>query len=540
MKLKNNFNYLIIGFFLIYFLIGYYIYNDYLVTPDEPLHRINGFISLKYILKLFFNSSIYTEQLKDIPDLYNDWRKTYGTVFDLPLSFFELVYKLNIQEYFLLRHYLIFLIFFISNIFFFYLLKSNLKNEKLALLGVFILITTPRIFSQSFYNGKDILFLSLMIIATYYCIRLLKKYSFKNLLLACIFCAFASNIRIIGIYLPILTFIFYFFLENNLKTKKNFHFFILFFITYFLTLYIIWPFLWLNPVENLILILKESTSYPNHWNFKILYLGNYLNPENLPWHYFFIWFLSTTPTFFLVLILSGLFIFLKNYLPYFLNIDFNEKINLWINTNQMVSLFVFLCFFIPIFFAITLNSTLYNGWRHLYFVYPFLIYFSLYSLSYVSKKFKNILKKLIYLSLFLQIISNCYFIYKAHPVQNVYFNLPSKNFIEGNMPVDYWGLGNKKTIDYIISKNENFSISTSSFSPLVNLRYSDSKRYSYSKNIKFYGTQKNYKNISNFVFTNYYYNRDPENVEKYKIYENYKSYYKLKINNITVNEVFAK
>ena len=108
------------------------------------------------------------------------------------------------------------------------------------------------------------------------------------------------------------------------------------------------------------------------------------------------------------------------------------------------------------------------------------------------------------------------------------------------MPVDYWGLGNKKTIDYIISKNKNFSISTSSFSPLVNLRYSDSKRYSYSKNIKFYGTQKNYKNISNFVFTNYYYNRDPENVEKYKIYENYKSYYKLKINNITVNEVFAK
>ena len=119
MKLKTNFDYLLIGFFLIYFLIGHYIFRDYLVTPDEPLHRINGFISLKYILKLFFNSSIYIEQLKDIPELYNDWRKTYGTVFDLPLSWFELVYKLNIQESFLLRHYLIFLIFFISNIFFF-------------------------------------------------------------------------------------------------------------------------------------------------------------------------------------------------------------------------------------------------------------------------------------------------------------------------------------------------------------------------------------------------------------------------------------
>lgn len=540
MKLKTNFDYLLIGFFLIYFLIGHYIFRDYLVTPDEPLHRINGFISLKYILKLFFNSSIYIEQLKDIPELYNDWRKTYGTVFDLPLSWFELVYKLNIQESFLLRHYLIFLIFFISNIFFFNFLKANLKSEKLALLGVTILITSPRIFSHSFYNGKDILFLSLMIIATYYCIRLLKKYSFKNLLLACIFCAFASNIRIIGIYLPILTFIFYFFLENNLKTKKNFYFFIAFFLIYFIILYIIWPFLWLNPIENFLLILKESSSYPNHWNFKILYLGNYLNPENLPWHYFFIWFLSTTPVVFVIIIFFGLFIFSKDYLQYFLKIDFNKKIKLWLNAEQMVNLFIFLCFFFPIFFVITLNSTLYNGWRHLYFLYPFLIYLSLYGLSYIFRQFRNIFKKLIYLLICLQVISNIYFIYKAHPVQNIYFNFLSKNYIEGNLPVDYWGLGNKKTIDFLLSKKKNISISTSSFTPLINLRYSDSSNFSYTENIKFYGTQKNYKNVSDFIFTNYYFNRDPKNVEKYKIYENYKSYYKLIINNITVNEVFAK
>ena len=42
------------------------------------------------------------------------------------------------------------------------------------------------------------------------------------------------------------------------------------------------------------------------------------------------------------------------------------------------------------------------------------------------------------------------------------------------------------------------------------------------------------------MFTNYYYNRDPKNEEKYKIPKNYKSYYKLIINGITVNEVFSK
>mgnify|MGYP006262150223 FL=1 len=124
-------------------------------------------------------------------------------------------------------------------------------------------------------------------------------------------------------------------------------------------------------------------------------------------------------------------------------------------------------------------------------------------------------------------------------MQNIYFNFISKPFIEGNLPVDYWGSGNKKTIDYLISNRSNFSISTSSFTPLINLKYSDGK-IPYSQNINFYGTQKNKKNKSDFVFTNYYYNRDPKNEEKYKIPKNYKSYYKLIIDGIIVNEVFAK
>ena len=93
-----------------------------------------------------------------------------------------------------------------------------------------------------------------------------------------------------GIYLPVLTFIFYVFLPDNQKLKKNLNFFLYFFLGYFLILYITWPFLWLNPVENFFSILKESASYPIHWDFEILYLGKYLSPESLPWHYFFIWF----------------------------------------------------------------------------------------------------------------------------------------------------------------------------------------------------------------------------------------------------------
>merc|ERR1711990_1332342 len=102
-----------------------------------------------------------------------------------------------------------------------------------------------------------------------------------------------------------------------------------------------------NPLSNFLLILKESSAYPNHWDFDILYLGNYINPEHIPWHYFFVWFSYTTPTIYLLLIILGLFVFLKNYLNFFLKIDFKKKILLWVRQDQMINLFIFLVFFTP-------------------------------------------------------------------------------------------------------------------------------------------------------------------------------------------------
>ena len=170
-----------------YFVTGLLIFDDYPVTPDEELHRVNGLISLKYILNLFSINWIDSIELANVPNLYDDWRKSYGVLFDLPISFFQIMLNLDNQDIFLIRHILNFVIFFIGVIYFYKLINENFSKE-LALLGSSILITTPRIFSHSFYNSKDILFLSLIIIAVFYCIKLLKKNSIKNLIIASLFC----------------------------------------------------------------------------------------------------------------------------------------------------------------------------------------------------------------------------------------------------------------------------------------------------------------------------------------------------------------
>ena len=116
----------------------------------------------------------------------------------------------------------------------------------------------------------------------------------------------------------------------------------------------------------------------------------------------------------------------------------------------------------------------------------------------------------------------------------------SKSYVNGYMPVDYWGVGNKKSVDFILSRNEKFTISNSSFTPLHYLKFSKRDQSSYSDLVSFKGTDIKTKLKSDFIFTNYYFNENPLNIDKFSIHNEFKSYYKLIINGIVVNEVFVK
>ena len=85
----------------------------------------------------------------------------------------EVILKIDEPLYFYqLRHILVFLYFFIGLIFFYKILLNRFKNETIALLGVILLFITPRIFCDSFQNTKDIIFLTFIIISTYFFLSL--------------------------------------------------------------------------------------------------------------------------------------------------------------------------------------------------------------------------------------------------------------------------------------------------------------------------------------------------------------------------------
>ena len=203
--------------FSTFFLVGLFTFKNYGISVDEEFHRSSGFYWLNYILS--FTSF---DELKNLVDIKINQIKGftlpeasdnpyYGIVFDLPAALLEVILKIDDpKNYFQFRHLLNFILFFIGSIFFYKLLLNRFSNYNIALLGTLFFVLSPRIYGSSFFNNKDVVFLSLSTIALYYCFKSLEKLNYKNLFIFAIFAALATAQRVLGIFFPVSFILFYF------------------------------------------------------------------------------------------------------------------------------------------------------------------------------------------------------------------------------------------------------------------------------------------------------------------------------------------
>ena len=233
------------------------IYKDYGFNIDEKFHRSSGIFWLIYVADFFG-----LDQFKTVAESkFNDIKgftlspvehfNKYGVIFDLPAAFIEIILKLDQPiNYYYLRHFLIFIYYFIGAIFFYKLLRNRFKSEFLAIIGLLLLILTPRLFGDSFQNNKDIVFLSLYSISLFYYFKTLDSNNFSNILFFSLFSALATSIRIVGFFLPI-SFLF-FWLINYFSQRKDLNIKIIFLnlFSYLFFFIIFWPLLWENPIQN--------------------------------------------------------------------------------------------------------------------------------------------------------------------------------------------------------------------------------------------------------------------------------------------------
>jgi hypothetical protein len=447
---KNRHELIVWTFFLGYLFIGYQIYDDYGISMDEPIQRKHGMVSLEYVNRQLgepFN----------IPNIYNiDVQyydhKDYGVIFQMGCYALELLLDLkDSRDIFLLRHALVFLLFWVSVVYFYKLLEYHFKDWRLALLGAAFLVLSPRIFANAFYNPKDIPLLSWCIISTYTMLKFLDLRNFKYAFLHGFACAMAINTRIVGVYIPVITIGFY--LLDRFKSHRW-----LFYrwrnilsLALFLSLLVLftiafWPFLWHNTIQNFVYAFSSMSQF--RWFNTIFFMGEYYYPQELPWYYILMWILISTPMAYFILFLVGL-----------LGVIFNSLKNYRIiySTNYQRNTLIFLSFLAtPLIAVIFLNSTLYNGWRHLYFIYPFLLLFSINGIKFLllfieSVDFHQFESKigLVCMILFTTLLVG-YSMHQMHPFQNVFFNSIVLKKSGDLFELDYYGLSFRYSLEELL------------------------------------------------------------------------------------------
>jgi hypothetical protein len=540
---KLFFKYFNIIFLLFLFPVGIFIYKDYGISIDESISRTNGLVNLKYVFSFFSINIDSYEFLKNVPDLQIYFDRDYGAFFET-INVLIIEYFLNINnisEVFYARHLLNYFLFVISIFVFYLIILEIFKNNFFAFFSALTLFSTPRIFANSFYNSKDLAFMSFFIILIYFSLKFIKKQNISNTIVLAFVGAVAINTRVVAIYVPLLVYFFIFLesiIENKILKKKLIYIFLNILFT-LIFIYMIWPYLWDAPLIKFIEIINVFQSFGRGPE-EIFYLGNYYKTNFLPWHYFFVSFFATNPLAISLLIVVGAAITISRFYKRMINID--DKVmhdDIWRGKKEKFVLFNFFLVFLPIFLIIIFNSTLYTGWRHLYFIYPSLIIISLSFLDFFKIKYRNkrINKALIFLCFFI-VANNFYSIVKYHPFQYVYFNTVFASKANKLFELDYWGVANKhalQKLDKSDQKNRKILIGSAS---LVDLQLTK-KILEERIRDRITLTGQNFKDVD-YIFTNNYYGINHNYEKKYKIPKNYSIFLETKKGNITINQIYKK
>jgi hypothetical protein len=187
----------------------------------------------------------------------------------------------------------------------------------------------------------------------------------------------------------------------------------------------------------------------------------------------------------------------------------------------------------PIFSVIVLHSVLYDGWRQLYFVYPAMLLVATNGWVILWNACGRTTLNRVALGTVTLISAGymAFWMWNAHPIQNVYFNALAGDGLRNRYEMDYWGLGNRNALEYIFSQDQ---------SPLINV-WADSWTPVEVSFILLRSEERSRLKRSNdrsnplYILTNY---RQVEEIDDSKYLRQYVLFYQLRIGKEVILSVY--
>lgn len=460
---KNLINCLIVLVFLAYLALGIGIYRDYGISSDEPTERISTLVNVKYVLNFFGMDKMSGF---DVPDLETYQDRYYGTFLQMPTVIFEVMGH-GLSDVYYGRHLWTFLICLTGYLAFFFCLKTIYKSKLTALLGTLMVALYPRFFGEQFYNIKDMVFAATFMVCMFTTVKLIEsRFKWNWCFWFAVSAAISTNVRIVGIIFLLLV-LGYLLLDFILSKTDRTGIYsrrcehplrcaIMLIIIYFALFVVMLPVTWKNPVSGIWEVFSKFSNFDN-WDGTIVFMGNVISKEELPWYYVPVWMLISVPVWYLFLgavaVVIGVSLCVKR-------IKNKENLLLLLCSRYKYVLWCVLLIAVPWLGIVVMHSTIYNGWRHCYFMLPPLVMFALFGVDYLFRKKRNWVLTIVPVMVIGGILQITWIVHN-HPHEMVYFNNVGKWFGE-YFDRDYWHLSTKDAVKYIVEHetDDKFSVET--------------------------------------------------------------------------------
>ena len=408
----------------LFLLTGALVFDDYGVGVDEPVQR--------NIAIMAFDNALGRND-----NLLRDVDRIYGVVFELPLLFVERALGLeDSRDIYLSRHLLQHLFFLVAGVFCYALVYRLFGSRIVALLAMILFLIHPRLYAASFFNSKDVPFLGMFMIALFFLHRAFRKDTAFAFLLCGVGVGLLVNIRIVGVLLFVvvagLRLLDFLRASGGMERRRILVTIGVFALFSAGTVYATWPYLWPDPIDRFI---ESWERFARHDEARNIFEGEFIRASEVPLRYIPKWFAITTPPIILALGVAGSLCILARVATSWRDAPGNTPLRF--------ALLIVLLVVGPVLAVWLIGSLLYDGWRHMYFLYaPFLL-LAAFGLQWLLAGQWTILKAGCAVMGVIGVGAALVSAARIHPHQNMYFNAlvdrTTPNVLVGTYEMDYYG-----------------------------------------------------------------------------------------------------
>lgn len=452
---------------MVMLIVGRYTYKDYAHTIDEGVERQSTLINYQYVVE-----KLSGQQLNLDEEQLSTWRdRYYGVALQLPMAVLEHMtgFTMPNHDVFAIRHFYTFLICMFGWVCFYFFLQKVFRNRWLALTGMLMVALYPRFWGEQFTNIKDLGFAAMScfsLLGISLCIENEGKWRWE--FLAAFASALCANTRFVGFMFPMLMFgyrILRDWLPEGEGRREGVRWlwkrllrYVIHLLLVLVFYVVITPASWEQPLLFLRDVFATFSNY-SQWKGKVLFMGQFYPGNQLPWYYLPAWVLISSPIWYLLLMAVGVG---EGAACLIRPRNGKKRMENWLLGEYRYFILCLVVAAVPLVMPILKEVTLYNSWRHVYYIFPALVVIALFGLRCVWRGLCRTKRNKVLAVLCIVVLFSGQVVWTVlnHPYEKVFFNPVGRQFAD-LVDRDHWYETNYRQLQVILESDPSHRICVS-------------------------------------------------------------------------------